>query len=331
MDIVDRAWQRVSRIALPMLILSLAFLVSSCNPDEQGAFAPHPDTEYDARTGLPLEIVSRKDGAVMVLVRAGSFTPGPRGATGAAPKQVGAFYIDKYEVTNGRYARFVADTGQRPPALGTPDAAMFDWENGVFAEGRDECPVVLVSFKDAAAFAEWAGKELPAQQQWEYAARGPASHEFPWGDELPGPADANIADRIAGRKLSNRAAAETWYTSWSDSPPAVRNADALRRVGSFPNDVSDAGAFDLGGSVREWCIRKGNGHVSGVAPTVSSDALSGNARVVCGGSWMRAGEDARSWYYEPADPADSFFDVGFRCVVPASHPDIQALARSSSD
>ena len=86
-----------------------------------------------------------------------------------------AFLMDKYPVTNRRYAAFVKATGARAP---------FDWINGSPAVAQLELPVRFVGRKDARAFSQWAGKRLPTSAEWEKAARGTDGRLYPWGNEF---------------------------------------------------------------------------------------------------------------------------------------------------
>lgn len=88
------------------------------------------------------------------------------------------FSIDRYPVTNAQYAEFVRAAGFRAP-----------WKGGAFSSDLADHPVVCVSQPEAAAYAAWAGKRLPSEQEWTLAAAGPADPEslFPWGEEWPGP------------------------------------------------------------------------------------------------------------------------------------------------
>jgi formylglycine-generating enzyme required for sulfatase activity len=123
---------------------------------------------------------------------------------------VEVFYIDKTEVTNRAYAGFCRATGRPLP------------------EGPAELPAVNVSFDDAQAFAQWAGKRLPTAGEWERAARGPKGLAFPWGNQL--------RDGVA---------------NIPSTPDAARSA-TLAPAGSHPEGASPFGALDMVGNVWEW-------------------------------------------------------------------------------
>ena len=131
----------------------------------------------------------------MVFVPAGQFTRGtddrdrsdfnqrdnvPLDANDARPKHkatTGAFFVDKTEVTNAQYAKFCAATGVPTPPY---------WIGGKIPEGRDEFPVHHVNWYEARAYAQWAGKRLPTEAEWEKAARGTDERKYPWGNDWDG-------------------------------------------------------------------------------------------------------------------------------------------------
>ncbi|MCS7080412.1 MAG: bifunctional serine/threonine-protein kinase/formylglycine-generating enzyme family protein [Chloracidobacterium sp.] len=133
-------------------------------------------------------------------------------------RQVAPFFMDKTEVTNEQYAKFVQETGHPPP---------LNWKGQkTFPPGTAKLPVAEVSWDDAQAFAKWAGKRLPTEVEWEYAARGTDRRLYPWGNEFD-PSKLN-----AGRDIS-------------------RIKDQRRQVGSF-NGESPFGLLDMAGNVSEW-------------------------------------------------------------------------------
>ncbi len=170
-------------------------------------------------SGWPMVIVGSRDGAPMVLIPSGTFmmgtNDGPPAESPAHQVHLSAYYIDQHEVTNGQFRTFLGEAhyhGQPPGKWLTDDKA----------RALDpKLPVVLVSAYDAKAFAEWAGKQLPTEAQWEMAARTTESRRYPWGNEA---------------------------AQWSRPRPY----DKIEPVMMFPEDASPYGVFDLAGNVEEW-------------------------------------------------------------------------------
>jgi len=131
---------------------------------------PHPATTMIGR-----------DGKEMILIPAGPFQFGPD----RQPMDLPAFFIDRYPVTNDEYRRYVdAKLAPFPP----------HWRKGAPLPGAENHPVVQVTWFDAAAYAEWAGKRLPSGPEWEKAARGTDGRVYPWGDSFD-PGRLNSGDR----------------------------------------------------------------------------------------------------------------------------------------
>jgi formylglycine-generating enzyme required for sulfatase activity len=241
-------------------------------------------------SGWPLEIVSSRDRAMMVLVPGGPVVMGRDVAdTTEAPAhlvKVATFYIDKHEVTNRQFEMFLKET--RPlPERGQALAR----EAGRVSLSEDS-PVVMVNAREARAYADWAGKQLPTEAQWEKAARGTDQRPYPWG-----------------------VAAPVWV-----KPREPLQVDTVM---SFPNDLSPYGAYDLAGNVIEWTrdwydpnLYASQRGITAEDPTGPSSrppsaevAVRGNSR-----QWRitaRAGmvEGTRLPY------------LGFRCVLPVEGPD----------
>jgi len=179
------------------------------------------------------------DGSLMVKVDASVYQAGPSNE----PVWVSAYYIDVHPVTNAEYSRFIAATGHEAPR---------HWEDGTFPEGRADHPVVYVTWKDATAYAAWAGKELPTGQQWEKAARGTRGNVFPWGDQ-PTPAKCNVRENGVGDTTA---------------------------VDCYQSGVSPYGVYDMCGNMWEWCStpsRPGRHELKGGAWTSPFDRATPSA------------------------------------------------------
>ncbi|NOH01375.1 MAG: SUMF1/EgtB/PvdO family nonheme iron enzyme [Chloroflexi bacterium] len=155
-----------------------------------------------------------------------------------------AFEIDRYEVTNIQYSRFLAATGRDVP---------FHWRGGAFPRGQADYPVVGISWEDANAYCVWAGKRLPTEAEWEKACRGADGRQYPWGDDW-NPQYANVG-------MTNRASPSTGQpgspTAWAHAPGLILVTPAadglgLRPVGSYPEGASPYGVLDLVGNASEW-------------------------------------------------------------------------------
>lgn len=96
--------------------------------------------------------------------------------------QMTSFYMDEFPVTNRQFKSFLDATHYQPE-----DTANFlkNWQNGTFKEGQANFPVVYVSYEDAQAYAKWAGKRLPSEIEWQYAAQTPHLNQWPWKQSKP--------------------------------------------------------------------------------------------------------------------------------------------------
>ncbi len=163
------------------------------------------------------------------------------------------FYIGKYPVTNEQYAAFVKATGQAAPR---------HWKNGQIPAGKENHPVVNVSWRDAVAFCRWlsqaSGKSLrlPTEAEWEKAARGRDGRIYPWGNQPPTKELCNFGGNVG------------------DTTP----------VGQYPAGASPCGALDMAGNVWEW-----TGSLYRPYPYQPEDGRNSpdgeGPRVVRGGSW----------------------------------------------
>ncbi|MCP4642124.1 MAG: formylglycine-generating enzyme family protein, partial [bacterium] len=190
----------------------------------------------------------------MVYVPAGTFIMGSEwGEADEEPRHVvdlDAFYIDKYETTNEQYARCVeAKKCKRQTAWAKKDL------------NSPKQPVVGVGWNDGVDYCEFAGKRLPTEAEWEKAARGTDERRYPWGDE--------------------------WRLDWVNMHRAEDGFAATAPVGSFPQNVSPYGAYDMAGNAWEWVWDfYDRGHYKRSAHKNPRGPKTGERRVMRGGSWM---------------------------------------------
>jgi formylglycine-generating enzyme required for sulfatase activity len=292
-------------------------------------------TQEKPTAALPKEITG-KDGAPMVLIPSGEFQMGTDSAkipglvrriSGAKaswfedqiPRHtvyLDAFYIDKHEVTNAQYRRFVQYTGHREPEglrlvkLADNRSALqsgFEpWSDRDF--NYDNQPVVCVSWDDARAYCEWVGKRLPTEAEWEKAARGGmVGKQYVWGDDWPPPrGSGNLTDETFKKAFPDGIIIESYDDGYAYNAP----------VGKFmPNGY---GLYDMVGNVWEWCADwYDKGYYTGSPRENPVGPGSGKFRVLRGGSsYRRNALNLRvARRYGIHEPTYTDANIGFRCVA----------------
>ncbi|HEX6871470.1 MAG TPA: SUMF1/EgtB/PvdO family nonheme iron enzyme [Micromonosporaceae bacterium] len=239
------------------------------------------------------------------------------------------YLIDRYPVTVAEFRAFVQDTGYRTSAeevgyglvygeQGWAELAGACWKlpagPGDELERYLDHPVVHISWLDANAYAQWAGKRLPTESEWEFAARGSGFRIWPWGDTWHG-ANANTAEYFAGPM----ATLEQWRTWWLAVLAERGPIPLTTPVGTFsPAGDSPFGCGDLAGNVYEWTSTVSHlyGESAECDPTLRM--VMGRYRVIRGGSWMNFRYQVRCSERMHGDPDGwSSFAIGFRCAVDA--------------
>jgi formylglycine-generating enzyme required for sulfatase activity len=267
--------------------------------------------------------VAEKDGAAMIHVPAGDFTMGSLDV-GDEERPVhtanlDGYWINKTEVTNAMFARFINETSYKTGAENA-DTGWVANDKGkwVKAEGADwqhprgsdssiaglgNHPVVQVSWNDAKAYCAWAGLQLPTEAEWEKAARGTDERRYPWGNAAASPAGLlNFADRSLKVNWAN-AKVDDGY-------------EFTAPVGSYPAGVSPYGVLDMSGNVWEWAAdRYFEYYYQNSSARNPAGPSTGNNRVLRGGSWFNDVRDTRTTYRASELPGESYSDLGFRCVL----------------
>ena len=225
--------------------------------------------------------------ALFVFVIKLSTPDGPKGMV-LIPAGDGAdaFYMDAYEVTNAQYRKFIDENPQwqkdKTLTAIVGDSYLSGWNGNMYPNGKANHPVVDIGWFAAKAYAEWAGKDLPTEAQWERAARGTlVAKKYPWGDAAP----QNRTNYDRYTPLSN-----------FNNPPT-------KEVGSYP--PNKYGLYDMVGNAEEWCLER-----------LDVDDIHGRYHRMRGGSWFSSADDIQIAMSSQHPVNDGMGTLGFRCVLP---------------
>jgi serine/threonine-protein kinase len=217
----------------------------------------------------------------MVFVEGARFTMGQDNASKADVAEMPAhdatvksFFMDKYEVTREEYAKCVGAGKCTAPG---------SWKNGEYPSGTGKLPVVDVNYDQANDYAKWAGKRLPTEEEWEFAARGTDKRLFPWG--------------------------KNWESGKANANGASKD---FAEVGKF-SGTSPFGLYDMAGNAWEWTSSAFKAYPDGKLP---DDAPKGDTRVIRGGSYESKPENASTTYRTGWLPqgAPTYNRTSFRCA-----------------
>ncbi len=233
--------------------------------------ANQPDSETIPSTPVPP--------AGMVFIAGGEFLMGDdQGDEYERPAHrvfVQPFFMDITEVTCEKYLAFIKDTGHRAPP---------QWTNDSYSDGAGDLPVTGVDWYDANAYAQWAKKRLPSEQEWEFAARANDGRKYPWGN--------------------------TWRADAANAGES--SPQRLMSVGTHLEGKTPSGLMDMIGNAWEWTA---SDMVAYPNRKLTKRHI-GDLKVIRGGSWQELPDQATTTYrgYLRKTGADDYSATGFRCA-----------------
>jgi len=267
-------------------------------------------------------MVNPVDEALLVYVPEGEFLMGNEdkdARVGEKPEHtvyLDAFWVYQHPVTNAQFAAFVDISGHQTNVEEAGWSWVWDgidWvqKDGAYwgapegpgssIAGREDHPVVQVSWFDADAYCQWAGGRLPTEAEWEKAARGANGHKYPWGNSPLTGDKANYCDVNCPRDQAD-----------TDRDDGYQRTSP---VGSYPLGASPYGALDMVGNVWEWCADwYAEDYYSRSPDENPTGSVSGDYRVRRGGSWYDSGWFLRVAYRYGDFPFKGSDNYGFRCV-----------------
>ena len=300
------------RNILKSVICSLILLLVSlfgCGPDEQMLIEEETEEKEVVQTdeiptvaveSRPIPVVAPKG---MVYVPAGEFIMGSDPDVDPMTDELDelpqhkvfldAYFIDKHEVSNADYTKFVEATGHRNSIF---------WDNPKF--NHPDQPVVGVTWGDVSAYAEWIGKRLLTEAEWEKAARGTDRRIWPWGNEFD-PTKCNFDDE---GKFDGH------LDGFAMAAP----------VKSFEQGASPYGVLNMAGNVAEWVADWFDMEYYAISPVENPKGppTSGMGKKSWrGASWFAGSEQMRCAFREYDDIVASGQILGFRCAKDAPQPE----------
>lgn len=285
------------------------------NKKEQNGLPQYRDAFGNDEKQYKKKVYGEKDDRPMVFVRGGvtliGSDVGSRNEQPVHTKITDSFYIDTYEVSNKAFLRYVKESGAGPP---------HSWTDGAFPAGKGEHPVI-VTYYEAQAYAQWAGKRLPTEFEWERAANGvvaskktitedgmvdnPYKTRYPWGNDITDQAHYS-------RSVDDDTERDQYINSNRETVSIYRFEDT---------DISYYGVVHMAGNIAEWT----SSWYKAYEGSRYSDVRYGTqVKVIRGGSWYASPREctvsARSYGGIPSLETDS--RAGFRCVRDVDSNDI---------
>ena len=235
--------------------------------------------------------------------------------------ELGAYYIDAFPVTNAQYQDFLRDAEGRTDDFAHPDAPPGkSYQSAHFRDprfNRPDAPVVGVDWYDACAYANWAGKQLATEKQWEKAARGPDALRFPWGNDWQRDNAVNLSTSF-GVEVGSVDEWEEILLGFTEADPP----EPLKPNGHCPGNVSGYGVRDMVGNTWEWTrtnyyTRKTMNPFFKTRRPVEFMNRPDAFAVIRGGCFTSVPQMLQAYYRGKDLITDRHCEIGFRCVVEA--------------
>ena len=264
--------------------------------------APASSTPMNPSAGVHAvgeTMISSLDGMTLVYIPPGEFN---MGSISANPDeipvhtvQLDGYWLDRTEVSNAMFTSFLNSAGNRLEGgtnwLNPLNPLVWIYEKDgrwQTLPGKEKYPIVGVSWYGANAYCEWAGRHLPTEAQWEYAARGVDSRRFPWGND-----DLNCD--------------HARFLGCGNTPIEVE---------SLPLGSSPFGVFDLAGNVAEWVNDRYAADYYQQSPRLNpTGPMNGYYRVIRGGYWGSAYIALQTAHRDWAGADERSEGIGFRCAL----------------
>lgn len=240
----------------------------------------------------PVEVeLEKPEPGEMVFIPAGEFIMGTNERKSGRPAlevpehkvDLPAYHMDVYEVTHGQWIKFLTEGDYGPEG---------NWRQ-FYSIGKEDYPVSNVTWDDAKAYCEWAGKRLPTEAEWEKAGRGSEGYKYPWGDQWD-------------------------YTKTNCNEKGYFNTV---EVGEIETDKSPYGVHDMMGNVQEWNADKFRPYPR--SPARGDSAFTRGYIASRGGSYAMKG-GSMTLYTRSAWLPKSQYGIGFRCAKDAEEETPQA-------
>jgi formylglycine-generating enzyme required for sulfatase activity len=281
-------YRYVGWVGILVLLMHVSVLDAADMPAAKNGTAPSVD------------MIKGKDGVPMILIPGGAFLMGSNdGLPNERPEHtvtLNAYYIDQFEVTAGRYQKFIESAKHDLPPTWDDEAA----------HAMGDLPAVGMSWTDAAAYCKWAGRRLPTEAEWEKAARGTDGRRYPWGHMQP---FVDIANYNRG----------VWVSEAITLVPVNSGLEGMSvRHGLKEGGKSPYGLFHMAGNAAEWVADWYDREFYQKSPDKNpTGPTTGEKRVMRGGSWADLPMALRVTARFSAEPDFEERTIGFRCAMDA--------------